>query len=145
MKLFLLIHEQDTDAAWGSSVDLFSTLEAAQAKMKTVYEKTVESWNFDIENQTDDYCCEFSDMDASIRDGSDVEVWRIEEKELDVNIAVKVHGGMVQEVYSDVDVGVEVYDLDSSDFAEESELTETEQRERELDEQIAQPGWRAVW
>ena len=86
MKLFLLIHEQDTDAAWGSSVDLFSTLEAAQAKMKTVYEKTVESWDFDIENQTDDYCCEFSDMDASIRDGSDVEVWRIEEKELDVNI-----------------------------------------------------------
>ena len=65
MKLFLLIHEQDTDAAWGSSVDLFSTLEAAQAKMKTVYEKTVESWDFDIENQTDDYCCEFSDMDAS--------------------------------------------------------------------------------
>ena len=57
MKLFLLIHEQDTDAAWGSSVDLFSTLEAAQAKMKTVYEKTVESWDFDIENQTDDYCC----------------------------------------------------------------------------------------
>lgn len=33
MKLFLLIHEQDTDAAWGSSVDLFSTLEAAQANM----------------------------------------------------------------------------------------------------------------
>lgn len=30
MKLFLLIHEQDTDAACGSSVDLFSTLEAAQ-------------------------------------------------------------------------------------------------------------------
>ena len=114
-------------------------------ELKTVYEKTVESWDFDIENQTDDYCCEFSDMDASIRDGSDVEVWRIEEKELDVNIAVKVHGGMVQEVYSDADVGVEVYDLDSSDFAEESELTETEQRERELDEQIAQPGWRAVW
>lgn len=37
------------------------------------------------------------------------------------------------------------YDLDSSDFAEKSELTETERRERELDEQIAQPGWRAVW
>lgn len=145
MKLFLLIHEQDTDAAWGSSVDLFSTLEVAQAKMKTAYEKTVESWDFDIENQTDDHCCEFSDMDASIRDGSDIETWRIEEKELDVNIAVKVHGGMVQEVYSDADVGVEVYDLDSSDFAEESELTETEQRECELDEQIAQPGWRAVW
>lgn len=145
MKLFLLIHEQDTDAAWGSSVDLFSALEAAQAKMKTAYEKTVESWDFDIENQTDDYCCEFSDMDASIRDRSDVETWRIEEKELDVNIAVKVHGGMVQAVYSDADVGVEVYDLDSSDFAVESELTETERRERELDEQIAQPGWRAVW
>lgn len=145
MKLFLLIHEQDTDAAWGSSVDLFSALEAAQAKMKTAYEKTVESWDFDIENQTDDYCCEFYDMDASIRDGSDVETWRIEEKELDVNIAVKVHGGMVQAVYSDADVGVEVYDLDSSDFAVESELTETERRERELDEQIAQPGWRAVW
>lgn len=31
MKLFLLIHEQDTDAAWGSSVDLFSTLEARYA------------------------------------------------------------------------------------------------------------------
>lgn len=52
---------------------------------------------------------------------------------------------MVQAVYSDADVGVEVYDLDSSDFAEESELAEAEQRERELDEQIAQSGWRAVW
>ena len=51
----------------------------------------------------------------------------------------------MQAVYSDADVGVEVYDLDSSDFAEKSELTETERRERELDEQIAQPGWRAVW
>lgn len=60
-------------------------------------------------------------------------------------IAIKVHGGMVQAVYSDADVGVEVYDLDSSDFAEESELVEAEQRERKLDEQIAQPGWRAVW
>lgn len=70
MKLFLLIHEQDTDAAWGSSVDLFSTLEAAQAEMRKIYEKTIESWNFDIENQTDDSCCEFSDMNASIRDGS---------------------------------------------------------------------------
>ena len=40
MKLFLLIHEQDTDAAWGSSVDLFSTLEAAQAEMRKIYEKT---------------------------------------------------------------------------------------------------------
>ena len=83
MKLFLLIHEQDTDAAWGSSVDLFSTLEAAQAEMRKIYEKTIESWNFDTENQTDDSCCEFSDMNASIRDGSDVEAWRIEEKELD--------------------------------------------------------------
>lgn len=145
MKLFLLIHEQDTDAAWGSSVDLFSTLEAAQAEMRKIYEKTIESWNFDTENQTDDSCCEFSDMNASIRGGSDVEAWRIEEKELDANIAIKVHGGMVQAVYSDADVGVEVYDLDSSDFAEESELVEAEQRERELDEQIAQPGWRAVW
>lgn len=145
MKLFLLIHEQDTDAACGSSVDLFSTLEAAQAEMRKIYEKTIESWNFDTENQTDDSCCEFSDMNASIRDGSDVEAWRIEEKELDANIAIKVHGGMVQAVYSDADVGVEVYDLDSSDFAEESELVEAEQRERELDEQIDQPGWRAVW
>lgn len=41
MKLFLLIHEQDTDAAWGSSVDLFSTLEAAQAEMRKIYEKTM--------------------------------------------------------------------------------------------------------
>lgn len=49
MKLFLLIHEQDTDAACGSSVDLFSTLEAAQAEMRKIYEKTIESWNFDIE------------------------------------------------------------------------------------------------
>lgn len=55
-------------------------------------------------------------MNASIRDGSDVEAWRIEEKELDANIAIKVHGGMVQAVYSDADVGVEVYDLDSSDL-----------------------------
>lgn len=46
MKLFLLIHEQDTDAACGSSVDLFSTLEAAQAEMRKIYEKTMKCCPF---------------------------------------------------------------------------------------------------
>ena len=34
MKVFLLIHEQDTDAAWGANVDPFISLEAAQAAMQ---------------------------------------------------------------------------------------------------------------
>ena len=37
--------------------------------------------------------CECCESTAVIRDDSDVESWRIEEQELDVQIAVRVKGG----------------------------------------------------
>lgn len=45
----------------------------------------------------------------------------------------------------DADVGVDVYDLDVSDFPDEGEQEAADQKEAELDELVKSPGWRAVW
>lgn len=103
------------------------------------------SWNVDAENLTDDQECECGEDTAVIRNDPDSTNWRIEEKELDVQVAVRVAGGLVQEVYSNADVGVDVYDLDVSDFPDEGEQEAADQKEAELDELVKSPGWRAVW
>ena len=73
------------------------------------------------------------------------ENWAIEEKTLNVRVAIRVKGGLVQTVYSNSDVDVDVYDLDVSDFPDEGEAEEADRKEKELDELCSNPGWRAVW
>ena len=78
MKIYNLIHEQDTDAAWGCDVRSFTDKLSAQNAMRESWESTVKAWEYDAKEHKDEdeyECCEST---AVIRDDSDVESWRIE-------------------------------------------------------------------
>lgn len=118
---------------------------SAQNAMRESWESTVKAWEYDAKEHKDEDECECCESTAVIRDDSDVESWRIEEQELDVQIAVRVKGGLVEEVHANADVSVEVYDLDVSDFPDDGEQDEADKKEVELEELVKSPGWRNVW
>ncbi len=145
MKLNILIHEQDTDSAWGSSAKPFIDRTAAQDAMRQDYEDTLKAWKFDETNQTEEYNAYCHDGEALVRDDTDIENWRIEEHELQVELAVEVKGGLVQAIYANTDIFQKVFDLDVSDFAEDSEVAEADIKAAKLEKLKQQPGWRAVY
>ena len=51
MKIYVLIHEQDTDSAWGSHVSLFLNRDLAEATMRKCWEDTLKSWEFDLDKE----------------------------------------------------------------------------------------------
>ena len=58
-------------------------------------EDTLKSWEFDLDKEMyDDHCWEYNHDNAAVLDGTDIERWRIEEQDLAVEVAVKVHGGL---------------------------------------------------
>ena len=145
MKLYILIHEQDTDSAWGANAKPFIDRAAAQGAMRQDYEDTVKRWGFDAAIQTEEHRSYCHDDGAMVRDDTDVEHWCIEEHELQVEVAVEVYRGLVQAIYANADIYPEVYDLDSFDFAEDSEMAETDIKAAELEKLKQQPGWRTVY
>ena len=146
MKIYVLIHEQDTDSAWGSHVSLFLNRDLAEATMRKCWEDTLKSWEFDLDKEMyDDHCWEYNHDNAAVLDGTDIERWRIEEQDLAVGVAVKVHGGLVQSVIANADVDLDVYDLDVSDFPDEGEEDEADERRRVFEELASRPDWRSVW
>ena len=140
-----MIHEQDTDSAWGSSAKPFIDRAAAQDAMRQDYEDTLKAWKFDETNQTEEYNAYCHDGEALVRDNTDIETWRIEEHDLQVELAVEVKGGLVQAIYANADIFPEVFDLDVSDFVEDSEMAEADIKAAELEKLKQQPGWRAVY
>ena len=146
MKIYVLIHEQDTDSAWGSHVSLFLNRDLAEASMRKCWEDALKSWEFDLDKEMyDDHCWEYNHDNAAVLDGTDIERWRIEEQDLAVGVAVKVHGGLVQSAVANADVDLDVYDLDVSDFPDEGEEDETDERRRVFEELASRPDWRSVW
>ena len=145
MKIYLLIHEQDTDAAWGCDVKSFTDMQAAQNAMREDWQKSAKDWDYDSHEHHDEDEAGCFEAEAILREGDDLEHWRIEEQELDVQVAVRVHGGLAQAVYANADVTVDVYDLDVSDFADEGEKEDADEKEAELEELVKSPGWRGVW
>ena len=146
MKIYVLIHEQDTESAWGSHVSLFLNRDLAEASMRKCWEDALKSWEFDLDKEMhDDHCWEYNHDNAAVLDGTDIERWRIEEQDLAVGVAVKVHGGLVQSVIANADVDLDVYDLDVSDFPDEGEEDEADERRRVFEELASRPDWRSVW
>lgn len=145
MKLYLLIHEQDMDSAWGTDVTAYTELCAAQKAMRQAYRESIKVWAFNETVQTEEHECSFLDKRAIIRDNTETESWRIEEQEVNIQVAVEVAGGIVQSVYSTADVSVEVYDLDVSDFPDEAEQNEAHSKAAALEELKNNPIWRSVW
>ena len=145
MKIYLLVHEQDTDAAWGCDVKTFLDKQAAQDAMHKSWEESVKSWEYDSHEHHDEDEATCNEANAVLREDGDVESWRIEEQELDVRVAVRVKGGLVEDISANTDVYPDVYDLDVSDFPDEGEEDEADRKEEELEELIKSPGWRSVW
>lgn len=145
MKIYILIHEQDTDAAWGCNVKPFTDKQAALDAMRADWQETVKDWDYTSKEHNSDDECECREDGAVIRDGDDVESWRIEEHNLDVQMAVEVKGGLVQNIYANADVYADVYDLDVSSFPDDGEEDEADRKEAELNELVNSTGWRNVW
>ena len=61
------------------------------------------------------------------------------------NIIIHVEGGLVQAVYSDGDVSVEVYDLDVSCFPDDGEEEAADQRREEMENIVKGEGWHCAW
>lgn len=107
--------------------------------------RTVKRWGFDETSQTEEYKAYCHDGEALVRNDTDMERWRIEEHELQVEVAVEVRQGLVQAIYANTDIFPEVFDLDVSDFAEDSEVAEADMKAADLEKLKQQPGWRAVY
>lgn len=145
MKIYLLICEHDTEVNWGSAVKPFLNREDAQTAMREDWEAEVKAWEYaDHEHYNEDEC-DCGEDTAVIREGIDVESWRIEEHDLDVRVAVNVQGGLVQGAIANADVNVDVYDLDVSDFPDEGEEEAADAKRAEYEELSKAPGWREVW
>ena len=122
MTLYLLIHEQDTDAAWGADVQVFLNATEAQKAMNAAYQETADRWNFDDQESDEEHMRTCSDSEATIRDDTDVEHWRIEERDLDVQMAIEVQGGLIQNIYANAGIYPDVFDLDVSAFPDKGEV-----------------------
>lgn len=147
MKIYLLIHVVDGDS-WGVDTDAFLSKEEAQKSMRNFWQAALKEWGIDAESeQNDEQSWECSDVSASISDycKNEFEHWEIHEKNMDVQVAIKVHEGMVQFVISNAGVDVDVYDLDVSDYPDEGEQDEADKLEKEFNELSNRPGWGDVW
>lgn len=145
MKIFVLIDEQDTDAACGCNVKSFLDMDEARTSMQQAFKNALDDWEFDLSFDTEEHYAECNDKDAVIRAGFDVESWRIEEQELAVQVAVEVKNGLVQNIYANADVNATVYDLDVSHFPDDGEEDEAYRKRVGLNALVKTPGWRNVY
>ena len=146
MKIYILTHNKLTDAGCEWDYKLFTTGEAAKGVMCQELKNTLEACR--IANADMAYRDEFWDEDSKrdfIWNGKVCESWSIEDQDLDIKVAVKVHGGMVQSAIANADVDLDIYDLDISDFPDEGEEDEAEARKREFEELASRQDWRSVW
>lgn len=144
MKLYCLFSTENGPTKNTAAVGLFLDHDVALAEMKTAYGRKLASLPFDVSLQVDWHRCSCEKDLASIIDGMSTYTWCVQEHELDVQVAVEVQGGMVQNVYANADVCAEVYDLDLTDIQEEGGPSEGELRQAALAEAISAPGWRIV-
>ena len=133
MKIYCLLFIENSHAGHLFAVDPFLNHESALAAMRADYERKLAALPFDVSLQTEWHRCSCEKNLASIIDGTGTYIWCVQERELDVQVAVEVQGGLVQ-----------VYDLDLTDIQGESGPSEGELRQAALAEAIRAPGWRIV-
>lgn len=145
MKIYCLISTENDPTKSTATADLFLDHNVALAAMKTAYERKLTALPFDVSLQAEWHRCSCEKNLASIINGVSAYTWCVQEHELDVQAAVEVQGGMVQNIYANTNVCAEVYDLDLTDVQEEGGYTEGELRRAALAEKISAPGWNIVW
>lgn len=146
MKIYILTHNKLTDAGREWDYKLFTTGEAAKDVMCLELENTLKARGIAYADMAyrDEYWTDNSKRNF-IWNGKVCEAWSIEDQELDIKVAVKAHGGMVQSAIANVDVDLDVYDLDISDFPDAGEVDEADERRRLFEELASRPDWRSVW
>ena len=148
MKVYMLVHKQDTSSMWDADADIFLTKEKAQEVMQEQSRAALESWGInDLTEPSEDFHWTCDENQAEISDDCkcEYEQWQIQEKELDVKAAVEVRGGLVQSVIANAGIDVDVYDLDVSDFPDDGEVDEADRKGREFTELSNRPDWGSVW
>lgn len=148
MKVYMLVHKQDTSSMWDADADIFLTKEKAHEAMQEQYRASIESWGInESATQTEEFHWSCDENQAEISDDykCEYEQWQIIEKELDVKAAVEVRGGLVQSIIANAGIDVDVYDLDVSDFPDDGEVDEADRKEREFTELSNHPDWGSVW
>lgn len=148
MKVYMLVHKQDTSSMWDADADIFLTKEKAQEVMQEQYRAALESWGInDLTEPSEDFHWTCDENQAEISDDCkcEYEQWQIQEKELDVKAAVEVRGGLVQSVIANAGIDVDVYDLDVSDFPDDGEVDKADRKGREFTELSNRPDWGSVW
>ena len=146
MFIYVLNHKKNADSGWESDYRLFLTEEAARAAMCMDLDNTLKAYGIiDTGMAFDDAFWGSSSSRKFIWNGKAIETWRVETQALDVKVAVKVHGGMVQSVIANAAVDVDVYDLDVSSYPEEGEEDEADEKRRLFEELASRPDWRGVW
>lgn len=84
--VYALVNEQDTETAWGSNVELYTSHHEAHVAMAEHWKDGLNRWGIDISGQqTDEHCWVCGDNDASILDGTESERWHIDEHKIDVS------------------------------------------------------------
>ena len=73
MKLYLLICEQDTDAAWGSTVKPFLSREEAQTAMRKDFYDELMAWKFREHEHYDEDEAIYGIDSSVLREGDNVE------------------------------------------------------------------------
>ena len=144
MKIYCLLFIENSHAGHLFAVDPFLNHESALAAMRADYERKLAALPFDVSLQTEWHRCSCEKNLASIIDGTGTYIWCVQERELDVQVAVEVQGGLVQNIYANAGICAEVYDLDLTDIQEGGGPSEGELRQAALAEAIRAPGWRIV-
>lgn len=145
MKIYCLLSTESGPLKSSATVDPFLYHEEAQSAMRAAYERKLTALPFDVSLQADWHRCSCEKDLASIIDGAGSYTWCVQERELDVQVAVEVQGGLVQNIYANTGINAQVYDLDLTDIQEEGGPTEGELRQAALADVTSAPGWRRVW
>ena len=145
MKIYNLVYEENSDARCGAEVETFLDAEQASRQMREAFYKAIGVLGMSDHEDGDDYSSDIGSMSAGITNGMDTFRWSIDEVDLDIKVAVRVEGGLVQSVYSNAGVDVQVFDLDMSDFPDKGEYEAMQMVEDDLKQLIESPGWNMVW
>ena len=134
MKIYILIYEEDSDNRCGADVLHYTTEEAAVEAMREKYRASLEKLDHNVDEQTEDYNCSCKKYSANIVEAEDGYYWRVEAREIELPVP-----------HVAVEVSVDVYDLDVSDYPDNGEEDEAQGRKEQLREFRAAPGVREVW
>lgn len=138
MKIYILIETQDQSdysepECYAQANDAYNSVVAVSYDLKELEAKKAE-----LEAQ-----------DAAVQGECDTDPVRyvIEEQEIpDIKVAIEVDGGLVQSVYANGPVKVDVFDLDVSDVPEgDEEIEEAAERGKQLKEIQSDPAYKEVF